>query len=56
MVVRYGLHYDPAGTRVAIHASGRPGRFFGWATPLMAGQVRRSITADLARLKCCLES
>jgi hypothetical protein len=56
MVVRYELEDDPAGTHVAIHASGSPGRFFGWATLLMAGQVRRSITADLARLKRCLET
>jgi hypothetical protein len=56
MVVRYELEDDPSGTRVAIHASGRPGRFFRWATPLMTRQVRRSITADLARLKRCLET
>jgi len=54
MVVRYELEDEQAGTRVAIHASGSPGRFFGWVTPLMTGQVRRSITADLARLKRCL--
>jgi hypothetical protein len=43
-------------TSVAIHAVGTPGRFFGWATPLMARQVRRSITADLTRLRRCLEA
>jgi len=43
------------GTRAAIHASGSPGRFFGWATPLMRRQVHRSIAADLDRLKTCLE-
>ena len=56
MVVRYELGDDLSVTRVAIHASGSPGRFFRWATPLMTGQVRRSITADLARLKRCLET
>lgn len=56
MVVRYELEDDQAGTRVAIHASGSPGRFFGWATPLMAGRVRKSIAADLAKLKRCLEA
>ena len=56
MLVRYELEDDPTGTRVAIHASGSPGRFFGWATPLMTRQVRKSITADLARLKRCLET
>jgi hypothetical protein len=54
MTVRYELDDAPAGTRVAIRASGSPGRFFGWATPLMARQVRKSITADLT-LKVCLE-
>ena len=55
MVVTYELDDDAQGTLVAIHASGSPGRFFGWATPLMTGQVRKSIAADLARLKHCLE-
>ena len=56
MLVRYELADDPAGTRVAIHAAGTPGRFFGWAGPLMRRQVRRSITADLERLRDRLES
>ena len=56
MTVRYELEDAPDGTRVAIRASGSPGRFFGWATPLMARQVRKSITADLMRLKACLEA
>jgi hypothetical protein len=55
MVVRYELDDSPGGTRVAIHASGTPGRFFGWATPLMNWQVRRRIAADLERLRRCLE-
>lgn len=55
MLVRYELEDAADGTRVAIHAAGSPGRFFGWATPLMARQVRRSITADLERLRACLE-
>jgi hypothetical protein len=55
MVVRYELARHPDGTVVTIHASGSPGRFFGWATPLMARQVRRSIAADLERLRACLE-
>jgi hypothetical protein len=40
---------------VAIHATGTPGRFFGWATPLMTRRVRASIAADLNRLRDCLE-
>lgn len=55
MLVRYELEAADGGTRVAIHATGTPGRFFGWATPLMARQVRRSIAADLGRLRRCLE-
>lgn len=55
MTVRYELSDAQDGTRVAIRASGSPGRFFGWATPLMSRQVRRSITADLARLRDRLE-
>jgi hypothetical protein len=56
MVVRYELDDDQDGTSVAIHAVGTPGRFFGWATPLMTRQVRRSITADLTRLRNCIET
>ncbi len=55
MLVRYELDDATDGTVVAIHAAGSPGRFFGWATPLMTRQVRRSITADLERLRACLE-
>jgi hypothetical protein len=55
MLVRYELQDADEGTLVAIHASGTPGGFFGWATPLMARQVRKNITADLERLRACLE-
>jgi hypothetical protein len=56
MLVRYELDDAAGGTLVAIRASGKPGRFFGWATPLMERQVRKSITADLERLRTCLEA
>ncbi|TWP51735.1 hypothetical protein FKR81_12780 [Lentzea tibetensis] len=56
MVVRYELAADAEGTRVAIHATGGPGRFFGWLSPVLARQVRRSIAGDLDRLRICLES
>ncbi|MEP6762089.1 MAG: SRPBCC family protein [Sporichthyaceae bacterium] len=56
MLVRYELADAQYGTTVAIHASGSPGRFFGWAAPVMSRQVRRSIAADLDRLRACLES
>lgn len=55
MVVRYELADADGGTEVVIHATGEPGRFFGFATPLMRRQVHRSISADLARLRTCLE-
>ena len=60
MLVRYELADDDrdgdGGTVAAIRASGSPGRFFGWATPVMQRQVRRSITGDLERLRACLEA
>ena len=56
MLVRYELDDAPGGTRVAIHATGTPGRFFGWATPVMARQVRKSISGDLGRLRAALEN
>ena len=46
----------PEGTLVAIHATGTPGAFFRWASPAMTGQVRKSITGDLDRLRSCLET
>jgi hypothetical protein len=56
MLVRYELEDAPEGTLVAIHAAGTPGRFFGWATPVMARQVRKAISGDLARLRAVLEN
>ena len=54
--VRYELDDSPDGTLVAIHATGTPGRFFWWATPIMTRQVRKNIAGDLDRLRACLES
>ncbi|MEO7943190.1 MAG: SRPBCC family protein [Marmoricola sp.] len=56
MLVRYELEDATDGTLVAIRATGSPGGFFRWATPIMKGQVRKNITADLDRLRVCLES
>jgi hypothetical protein len=56
MTVRYELEEHPDGTTVTIHATGDPGRFFRWATPLLARQVRTSIAADLERLRACFEN
>ena len=56
MIVRYELSDAGDGaTLAAIHASGSPGRFFGWTTPWRRRQVHRSIAADLDRLRACLE-
>jgi hypothetical protein len=55
MLVRYELADADGGTLVRIHASGEPGRFFGWLTPVLARQVRKSIAGDLGRLRACLE-
>ena len=55
MRVRYELEDRTDGTVVAIHAAGSPGRFFGWAGPIMSRAVHKSIAADLERLKTCLE-
>jgi hypothetical protein len=56
MLVRYELDDAPGGsTVVAIRATGSPRGFFGIRTPLMRSQVRRSIAADLQRLRSCLE-
>ncbi|MEV6243383.1 SRPBCC family protein [Lentzea sp. NPDC051838] len=56
MVVRYELSDVDEGTNVAIRAVGSPGGFFSVAEPLMRWQVRRSIAADLGRLKRNVEA
>lgn len=56
MTVRYELADVAEGTNVAIRAAGSPGGFFAVAEPLMRWQVRRSIAADLARLKRNVEA
>ncbi|GGS36896.1 MULTISPECIES: SRPBCC family protein [Actinokineospora] len=55
MRIRYELADAEGGTEVAIDASGSPGRFFGLLTPLLRKQVHRAISADLRRLRSCLE-
>lgn len=56
MLIRYELQDAPDGTLVAIRAAGTPGRFFRWATPVLARQVRKSIAGDLQRLRACCET
>jgi hypothetical protein len=55
MIVRYELEDLDENTLVAIHATGTPGGFFGWVTPLMNRRVRKQIAADLRRLRDRLE-
>ncbi|GAB1510590.1 hypothetical protein JCM33774_26320 [Actinophytocola sp. KF-1] len=55
MTVRYELTEHADGTLVTIRATGSPGKFFGWAGPLLARQVHKNITSDLHRLRACLE-
>jgi hypothetical protein len=55
MLVRYELKDADDATLVTIRATGNPGGFFGWATPLMSRQVHKNIAADLQRLRTCLE-
>lgn len=56
MLVRYELDGAPDGRLVAIHATGTPGGFFRWATPMMKHQVNKSIAGDLYRVRTCLET
>lgn len=44
------------GTRMFLRNFGGPTGVMALATPLMAGQIRRETTADLARLKALLEA
>lgn len=44
-----------AGTRARIRVAGAPGGYYRLAGPLLPGLVRRSVTADLRRLKARLE-
>lgn len=43
-------------TRMSVTNSGGPGGFFGLASPLLARQVRKALTKDLAKLKSILET
>ncbi len=57
MLIRYELaDVEGSATVAAIRATGKPGGFFGLATPLMRSRVRANITADLQRLRNNLES
>lgn len=53
-VHRDELDDDGMATVVTTRTCGSPGRFLGSATLLICRQVRRSIGADLDRLRACL--
>ena len=56
MTVRYEFEDADAGTRVRIRTEGDASGFYRVAGPLLAAAVRRSIGADLARLRRILEA
>jgi len=56
MTVRYELEDDGPGTRMRIRTEGDASGFYRRAGPLLAAAVRRSIGADLRRLRRILEA
>jgi uncharacterized protein (TIGR03086 family) len=56
MTVVYEFEPVERGTRVTIDTRGDAGGFYKLAAPLLSFQVRRAVTADLARVKQHLES
>jgi hypothetical protein len=55
MRIRYELEDCQEGTLARIHAQGEATRFYRLAAPLLSRMVQRSIAADLAQLKACVE-
>lgn len=56
MVVTYAFRDVPGGTEVSVRVRGEPGTWYRIAGPIMSRAVRRSIDADVARLRTILES
>jgi uncharacterized membrane protein len=56
MTVSYEFSPVNGGTRVRIRVAGDAGGFYRLAGPLLSRSVKRSVTADLARLKSVLEA
>lgn len=56
MTVTYEFEEADSGTRVRIRTSGDASGFYRLAGPLLARSVKRSIAADLERLKRALEA
>jgi uncharacterized protein YndB with AHSA1/START domain len=56
MAVTYAFEDDTdGGTRTSVRVQGKPGSLYWMAEPLLARQVRRSVTKDLRTLKGLLE-
>ena len=55
MTVTYEFADADGGTRMLVHAEGDAGGFYRLAGPLLSRMVRRSIAADLGRLKAAVE-
>ena len=56
MDVTYEVEPDDGQARARVRVQGDAGRLYRVAAPIIAGQVRRSITGDVRRLKRILES
>jgi carbon monoxide dehydrogenase subunit G len=56
MAVTYAFEDDgDGGTRTSVRVQGKSGSLYRMAEPLLARQVRRSVTTDLRTLKALLE-
>ncbi len=55
MTISYQFEENGGGTLARIRVQGEGSGFFRLAQPLLAGQVRRNVAKDLARLKALLE-
>ena len=55
MAVTYGFDDAPGGTITSVRVQGEPSAMYKLAGPLLARQVRRSVSSDLATLKGLLD-
>ena len=56
MGVTYGVEPDPFGSRVSLRVTGGYGVFMRLAQPIVSRQIKRSLEADLRRLREQLEA
>ena len=56
MGVTYRVEPDPPGSRISLHVSGGYGLLMRLAQPIVRRQIRRSLEADLRRLRHQLEA